>query len=503
MKATTSGETPNTQRKRKRRSRRKDGRKRFVEAAKRPTSPYIHQLDIKDDDSKAHPRDPHRLAGQVLNKLARVDGKWAWRHWYGQIFAWVKGRYAPLQEDVLRAHVTGALKGHFHDRVMEGLDKNATAVTTNLQSAVLNAMKSVVMVDAESLPVWLDEREDSPPVFAFRNGLMEIDKALGGDLVLTSLDPRWFSRVCFPFSLQLDASCPKWENFLNQVLPAPEDRALVQEIFGYCLVPDTRYHKFFLLIGEGGNGKGVVLSVLTELLGEENVSSVPLEDFADKFGLESTVDKLANIVHETEANKKLPEGTLKSYVSAERITVNRKHLKDMQVKPSARLLVATNEMPQFKDQSEGMARRFVPLRFPVSIRPEQRDPDLLSKLLPELPGIFLWALEGLRRLRARNGFDLPESSQALIEEARPERPTSDEFLTQLCEPDPLGWMATEELYVAYRNWCSSMARPVDRKAMFCSRIEGVVGGTRKQREGSNPRRWGYAGLRLKAGALAD
>jgi phage/plasmid-associated DNA primase len=321
-------------------------------------TPYITQLEVPDDEAKEDPRDAHRLAKRVLNSLARVDGQLSWLHWYGQISTWELGRYRPLHEDKLRALVTGALKEHFHERVTAGHDSKAYSVSTNQLSSVLNAIKSVALVNADALPIWVGDREGDPAVFAFRNGLVEIDMALAGNVSLTPLDPRWFSKVCFPFSLDLRARCPGWIAFLERVLPAEDDRGLLQDIFGFCLIADTRYQKFFVLVGAGSNGNSVALTILTELLGDENVSSVPIEEFAERFALESTVDKLANIVNEVEDSKKLPEGIVKKYVSGERITVNRKHLKDIQVKPTARLLLSTNEMPQFKDQSNGMSRRF-------------------------------------------------------------------------------------------------------------------------------------------------
>jgi len=493
-----TGTKSRRRRKRRRGKGREDCRDRFVAARVAKVTPYISQLDVPDHDAKEDARDAHRLAKRVLNSLARVDGQVSWLQWFGQIFTWEMGRYRALHDDKLRALVTGALKEHFQERVTQGSDSKALSVSTNQLSGVLNAIKSITFVNADALPLWVAGREGDPAVFSFRNGLVEIDMALAGHVALTLPDARWFSKNCFPFSLDLDARCPRWLNFLERVLPALDDRSLFQEIVGYCLIADTRYQKFFVLIGSGSNGKSVALTMLTELLGDENVSSVPIEDFADKFALESTVDKLANIVNEVEDSKRLPEGIIKKYVSAERITVTRKHLKDIQVKPTARLLLSTNEMPAFKDRSNGMSRRFVPLRFPISIPPEERDPLLVSKLVPELPGIFLWALDGLRRLHQRGDFELPEASQALIEEARPDRLSADVFLTEACEADENGWIPTEALYGLYRDWAVGMRLNVQPKGVFGGRIELVVDGAQKQREVSGERRWGYRGVRLKS-----
>ena len=69
-----------------------------------------------------------------------------------------------------------------------------------------------------------------------------------------------------------------------------------------------------MMIGEGSNGKSVICKVFTLLLGEENVSSEPLEMFTDKFRLYNTLGKLANITAEVGELDKVAEGLLKAFV---------------------------------------------------------------------------------------------------------------------------------------------------------------------------------------------
>ena len=60
---------------------------------------------------------------------------------------------------------------------------------------------------------------------------------------------------------------------------------MIQEWFGYNLVYDLSHQRFLIFEGEGANGKSVVCHVLRNLVGEDNVTAVPLEIFGQRFQL--------------------------------------------------------------------------------------------------------------------------------------------------------------------------------------------------------------------------
>src|SRR5205085_1528607 len=103
-------------------------------------------------------------------------------------------------------------------------------------------------------------------------------------------------------------------------------------------------HKFLIAEGDGENGKSVMLDTLGFVLGAGNVSRVPLEIFGERFQLTATLGKLANISPEVD-NVRLSEGIVKQFVAGDPIYVDRKGLPSIQFKPTARLVVATNNRP--------------------------------------------------------------------------------------------------------------------------------------------------------------
>ena len=142
-------------------------------------------------------------------------------------------------------------------------------------------------------------------MLAFQNGLVSVDEALG-DLSAPSIhphSPEWFNDSVFPFAFDVMAEAPLWEAFLDQVLEGDAERiAVIQELFGYCVIPGNSFHKFFLFEGQGANGKSVGLKMLEAMLGRENISSVPLGLFGERFQLVSTIGKLANIAPEADSS---------------------------------------------------------------------------------------------------------------------------------------------------------------------------------------------------------
>src|SRR5262245_60211733 len=119
----------------------------------------------------------------------------------------------------------------------------------------------------------------------------------------------------------------------------------------------TDAQRMLCLVGEGANGKSVVLAGLHAMLGQDNVSTVPLEDFGRRFSMAQTLGKLANVCPEVGELDKTAEGTLKAFVSGDRMTFERKCKDGFSARPTARLVLSTNNLPRFVDRSEGVWRR--------------------------------------------------------------------------------------------------------------------------------------------------
>jgi len=214
----------------------------------------------------------------------------------------------------------------------------ATKTFSNNVMANLEAL-CLMPHDVEWPAQWVEGTWVSrPDLLVFENGILHMGDVLKDNKTPQILphSPNVVSRVALPFAFDPKAQWPQWGAFLEQVLPDPECRQLIRELFGYCLTSDTSLQKFFLFEGTGANGKGVVLGILEKMLGKANISSVPLEIFGASHGLESTLGKLVNITAEIGNMDRVAEGLLKQFTGNDTMHFNPKYRQPFSAKPTAR-----------------------------------------------------------------------------------------------------------------------------------------------------------------------
>jgi Predicted ATPase len=90
-------------------------------------------------------------------------------------------------------------------------------------------------------------------------------------------NPEYLSIQQIPITFDKNGTCPKIEQFLNQVL-TPQDVTLTLEWIGYLLTPDTSHQKALIFYGAGGNGKSVLLDLIINYIGDGNCSNESLHD---------------------------------------------------------------------------------------------------------------------------------------------------------------------------------------------------------------------------------
>ena len=82
---------------------------------------------------------------------------------------------------------------------------------------------------------------------------------------------------------QPDTDCPVFQQFLTSLFHEVKTIEFVQEWFGYTLSTSHKANAFLIGVGAGANGKSTLFDVLAQLVGIQNVASVPLSNFNSEF----------------------------------------------------------------------------------------------------------------------------------------------------------------------------------------------------------------------------
>ena len=151
----------------------------------------------------------------------------------------------------------------------------------------------------------------------------------------------------------------KWLTFLNQVAN-PEDIPLLQEWFGYCFLPDYRFHKALWIHGEGRNGKGVFDRTIKGLVGLKNVSTVGLEqlDGTQRFILKDLYGKLYNSSSEPLSNKVFQTELFQKITGADVINAEFKNRNEpVEFVNCSKVTIIGNKFPRIRSPTQAFKDR--------------------------------------------------------------------------------------------------------------------------------------------------
>lgn len=268
-----------------------------------------------------------------------------------------------------------------------------------------------------------------------------------------------------------------FHQFLTTSLPDEGARNLLQEYVGSTLLPDTRYATACFLIGEGRNGKGVMMRLVKAL---HRQTAAMLLDKLEGFQLHGLVGASLALVDEAPKGG-INEQMLKSLIAGEAVLIDRKNMQPLTYMPTAKWIVSANHVPKFSDHSLGFWERWLFIPFDVTIPHGERHMNLADEIVQhELHHVANWALQGLQRLLERGRFpkadELPTKVRACIGRAKTEsdvvRGWTDDQGVQVL-PTKERWLPKAKLYQHFTQWCEEQGRRAVAQPEFFKRLERI------------------------------
>jgi P4 family phage/plasmid primase-like protien len=422
--------------------------------------------------------DAHAAAQGFLAHLAEVgeadEDQCMLRYFQADFYAWNGNAWSRQEDKNFEAQVMAFLQTLKIPNVTARFAKDVIAHLAGMANLKCWEEPMPFMVATET-PLKID----CPRLIVFDNGMIDLDDLIAGTTPkIKPADSTYFNEIVLPYNFAAKAKCPLWRKTLNDILPKVGDgdrrQRVLQEFFGYTLLETCRYQKMLVLHGDGGNGRSTITETWEALLGSENVADVPLEVLGAEFRLWSLKGKLANFSGELQYLGKMHEGLVKRVVSGEVIEANRKHKPPAKFRPCAKLIVNTNDMPQIQDTSDGTWDRLITIPFEVRVRgTPQEDKQRVEKLKAELPGIFNWAAEGLKRLLNQGHFTSCTKCAAFLAQHRTDCDTVRQFVSACCVKNPKAETYSEPLYEVYKLYTESTGRKPIAMPHFGRRMKGL------------------------------
>lgn len=379
--------------------------------------------------------------------------------WQGQFWEWKETHWRVVDSDTVRAKIY-----KFLDQAERELRRDCL-VRFEPDNTAVNKTVDALRAEANlepgfEMPGWFGECpvENIRELVACQNGLLYVPERR-----LLPHTPRFWSPNVLEFTYDPSARGPRFEQFLEEVWPGDEEaQQTLVEMIGLCLTDVTKYQKAYMFIGPKRGGRGTIGRLLQGFIGRENYIGSTMHGFSESFGMQSFIGKKVVVFSDARLDGVRRQSLsviaerLLSITGEDVLDINRKYVGYWSGALTSRIVVFSNELLRFQDDSGALASRFITVKMKQTFWGKE-DPDLTRKLLAERSGILNMALDALDRLREREPQRLIQPSSGLEMSEDLTRLTSDvlAFVEDCCVIDYETSVTVEKLFARWETWCGS------------------------------------------------
>lgn len=354
----------------------------------------------------------------------------------------------------------------------------------------------------EYIKVDVPQLWERPPldVINLKNGLLNLET-----MFLRPHAPDYLSTTQLPVAYDPEAVPTYWNQFCESTFPTDAYEAGVHwQIAAWLITPYTSLSKALLLYGDGGNGKSCFIRGLTALIGNSNITRMPLQTLeTQRFAPARLRGKLANICPDL-PNKHLEQTSIFKQLTGDDgyIAGEYKYGDHFEFEPFARLVFSANQLPRSSDRSDGFYRRWLIIPFNRVFKGQAaQNSSEINKHLSrpqELSGVLNMALKYLRQVHAEGITETPSIAGTLTA-FRQKTDPFEVWLDQETIMEPNAKVSIDELVKVYNITARHNGWEILTNALFGHLLrDHRPNVSKKQRKWNDiPKTWVYIGIGLK------
>jgi len=431
---------------------------------------YPDADDAVADPLPAEPWTEYGYARRLIHvygdRLRYVPAWRQWLVWSGCRWAAdTTGQSARWQKAIARRITTDAMA--ITDREQR---RSALNTARRGESAAGVAGALTLASTEQGIAVTPDDLDPDPYLINCRNGTLDLRTC-----ELRTHDPANMITKLAGAAYDPGAAGTAWTRFLDRVQPDPAMRSYLSRLVGHALEGRVSEHVLPIFWGDGANGKGTFVGAVLAALGEYADAADPdlltartfdahPAGVADLFGL-----RLA-VLHETDAGRRLAEGTVKRLTGGDRIKARRMRENFWSFDPSHTFAVLTNHKPRVSGTDEGIWRRLRLVPWPVVVPAEERDEALGDRLALEADAVLAWVVAGYRDWRGQGLAD-PDAVTVATRSYRDESDALGRFVDECCLTMAGCRVRSSELYATWSKWCASEGEDPGSQKAFSGRMQ--------------------------------
>lgn len=230
------------------------------------------------------------------------------------------------------------------------------------------------------------------------------------------------------------------------------------EIIGFMIIRDYPLNRIVCLLGEGSNGKSCWIRLLEKITGTGNYTSSDLHRLANSsFESAKLYNKLMCTINEIDQSVFRQTALLKRLTGGDLVNMEMKFKNPFDASNYAKLIIASNTLPQTSDKSHGFFRRWLIIDFPNQFE-EGRDP-VLDIPAGEIPKVCGKAVKLIPELLERGAFTNEGDLEQRKAKYQLRSSSIVEFINDYCNQVDGEYITCTRFIDIYRGYCRDNGYP--------------------------------------------
>ena len=324
-----------------------------------------------------------------------------------------------------------------------------TELSTLLSNHTVNEIIEHVRRTEYLDPKMLNSKEG---LINLKNGVYEVEKH---ELIPHSKD--YYFTYTLPFNYDKTAEAKRFMVFLDDIcLGNVEEMLTILEGFAYTFIPGYPIQKAMMLVGNGANGKGTLLNVLREFVGEDNCSHLTIQTVSQQtgFALARLQGRLLNIGPDLPLQGITDAGNFKAVTGGDTLDANVKYQQEaVRLRNSAKMWYSANQIPESPEDTSAYYRRWIILKFEHQYKEGK---DILPELITEreLQGIFNLVMEFYPVVKQNLKYTFSKDIETVRKDYLKSADSVQVFVEECMAFDPEAITMKSDVYKAYRDFCA-------------------------------------------------
>jgi putative DNA primase/helicase len=382
----------------------------------------------------------------------------------------IKEHYIKLEDNTNKLHYwdeEALIYKHDDKHLLHYMTKLVPTLRTHQKEEVLEYMQQILYPERVRFNA-------NPLSICFNNGLLDIRTK-----TFTKMNPSLLETIKIQANYNPSASSKLVDEFFeNLTTGVTEIEQLFYEAIGYSMLKTNRLQKAFIMVGGGRNGKSTFQTLLREVLGVHNVTSLSFKDLANNFRAASATGKLATLAGDISSQKIQDSDMVKSMIGGDLVKVEHKFKDSYDTEMFATMWFSANKLPRTPDTSDGFYRRFciIPMKANLSKISKVQGEMFTEKLIHQnnLDYVATKAAEAIFNLyHVTEDFILPDEVKQMMEDYKILNSSVLSWASDVYQSTISKFITKDikRLYDEYDVWCETNNFSPVRSSRFRDEIE--------------------------------